>query len=159
MCVLSTLCGNVDKHSPFDIYIYIITMAMPWASSSSSSIACAQVIRLAHSGRRSSCCLDLGFLWFLLLWWWIPLFPLGFLHRLRIVCCIQLFHFFVLFWGSLVGYALGFLGFYGRICTEGLVHSFFCGLLLPLDWLIEQLYLSLLTSTSSSKNNIKAQME
>ena len=21
MCVLSTLCGNVDKHSPFDIYI------------------------------------------------------------------------------------------------------------------------------------------
>ena len=23
MCVLSTLCGNVDKkHSPFDIYIY-----------------------------------------------------------------------------------------------------------------------------------------
>ena len=22
-CVLSTLCGNVDKHSPFDIYIYI----------------------------------------------------------------------------------------------------------------------------------------
>ena len=23
MCVLSTLCGNVDKHSPFDIYIYI----------------------------------------------------------------------------------------------------------------------------------------
>ena len=24
MCVLSTLCGNVDKHSPFDIYIYII---------------------------------------------------------------------------------------------------------------------------------------
>ena len=23
MSVLSTLCGNVDKHSPFDIYIYI----------------------------------------------------------------------------------------------------------------------------------------
>ena len=23
MCVLSTLCGNVDKHRPFDIYIYI----------------------------------------------------------------------------------------------------------------------------------------
>ena len=23
MCVLSTLCGNVNKHSPFDIYIYI----------------------------------------------------------------------------------------------------------------------------------------
>ena len=23
MCVLSTLCGNVDKHSPFDIYIYM----------------------------------------------------------------------------------------------------------------------------------------
>ena len=23
MCVLSTLCGNDDKHSPFDIYIYI----------------------------------------------------------------------------------------------------------------------------------------
>ena len=23
MCVLSPLCGNVDKHSPFDIYIYI----------------------------------------------------------------------------------------------------------------------------------------
>ena len=23
MCVLSTLCGNVDKHSPFDIYIDI----------------------------------------------------------------------------------------------------------------------------------------
>ena len=23
MCVLSTLCGNVDKHSPFDWYIYI----------------------------------------------------------------------------------------------------------------------------------------
>ena len=23
ICVLSTLCGNVDKHSPFDIYIYI----------------------------------------------------------------------------------------------------------------------------------------
>ena len=23
MCVLSTFCGNVDKHSPFDIYIYI----------------------------------------------------------------------------------------------------------------------------------------
>ena len=23
MCVLSTLCGNVDKHSTFDIYIYI----------------------------------------------------------------------------------------------------------------------------------------
>ena len=23
MCVLSTLCGNVDIHSPFDIYIYI----------------------------------------------------------------------------------------------------------------------------------------
>ena len=23
MCVLSTLCGNVDKYSPFDIYIYI----------------------------------------------------------------------------------------------------------------------------------------
>ena len=23
MCVLSTPCGNVDKHSPFDIYIYI----------------------------------------------------------------------------------------------------------------------------------------
>ena len=23
MCVLSTLYGNVDKHSPFDIYIYI----------------------------------------------------------------------------------------------------------------------------------------
>ena len=23
MCVLSTLCGNVDKHSPFDTYIYI----------------------------------------------------------------------------------------------------------------------------------------
>ena len=23
MCVLSTLCGNVDKHSPFDIYIYL----------------------------------------------------------------------------------------------------------------------------------------
>ena len=23
MCVLSTLCGNVEKHSPFDIYIYI----------------------------------------------------------------------------------------------------------------------------------------
>ena len=23
MCVLSTLCGNVDKHSPFDIYISI----------------------------------------------------------------------------------------------------------------------------------------
>ena len=22
MCVLSPLCGNVDKHSPFDIYIY-----------------------------------------------------------------------------------------------------------------------------------------
>ena len=23
MCVLSTLCGNVDKHSPFYIYIYV----------------------------------------------------------------------------------------------------------------------------------------
>ena len=23
MCVLSTLCGNVDKHSPFDIYICV----------------------------------------------------------------------------------------------------------------------------------------
>ena len=23
MCVLSNICGNVDKHSPFDIYIYI----------------------------------------------------------------------------------------------------------------------------------------
>ena len=26
MCVLSTLCGKVDKHSPFDIYIYIYIM-------------------------------------------------------------------------------------------------------------------------------------
>ena len=25
MCVLSTLCANVDKHSPFDIYIYIVS--------------------------------------------------------------------------------------------------------------------------------------
>ena len=25
MCVLSTLCGNVDKHSPFDIHMYIYT--------------------------------------------------------------------------------------------------------------------------------------
>ena len=23
MCVLSTLCGNIDKHSPFDIWIYV----------------------------------------------------------------------------------------------------------------------------------------
>ena len=23
MCVLSTLCGNIDKHSAFDIYVYI----------------------------------------------------------------------------------------------------------------------------------------
>ena len=28
MCVLSTLCGNVDKHSPFDIYIYIYNIYM-----------------------------------------------------------------------------------------------------------------------------------
>ena len=26
MCVLSTLCGNVNKHSPFDIYIHTIYM-------------------------------------------------------------------------------------------------------------------------------------
>ena len=26
MCVLSTLCGNVDKHGSFDIYIYIYTV-------------------------------------------------------------------------------------------------------------------------------------
>ena len=36
MCVLSTLCGNVDKHSPFDIYryIYIYQFAakMPYSS-------------------------------------------------------------------------------------------------------------------------------
>ena len=31
MCVLSTLCGNVDKHSPFDIYIYIFqTQKLTW---------------------------------------------------------------------------------------------------------------------------------
>ena len=30
MCVLSTLCGNVDKHSPFDIYIYIYTYTYIW---------------------------------------------------------------------------------------------------------------------------------
>ena len=29
MCVLSTLCGNVDKHSPFDIYIYIYIYITP----------------------------------------------------------------------------------------------------------------------------------
>ena len=35
MCVLSTLCGNVDKHSPFDIYIiyiYIIVEKIPNSS-------------------------------------------------------------------------------------------------------------------------------
>ena len=30
MCVLSTLCGNVDKHSPFDIYIYIYISVFVW---------------------------------------------------------------------------------------------------------------------------------
>ena len=28
MCVLSTLWGNVDKHSPFDIYVYIYTYSI-----------------------------------------------------------------------------------------------------------------------------------
>ena len=35
MCVLSTLCGNVDKHSPFDfiyIYIYIYISLERWGS-------------------------------------------------------------------------------------------------------------------------------
>ena len=29
MCVLSTVCGNVDKHSPFHIYIYIYMYIYP----------------------------------------------------------------------------------------------------------------------------------
>ena len=31
MCVLSTLCGNVDKYSPFDIYIYIYLFIKYWS--------------------------------------------------------------------------------------------------------------------------------
>ena len=32
MCVLSTLCGNVDKQIPFDIYRYIYTYTQMFVS-------------------------------------------------------------------------------------------------------------------------------
>ena len=42
MCVLSTLCGNVDKHSPFDIYIYIyILPGMSGGKRTLSAITCS----------------------------------------------------------------------------------------------------------------------
>ena len=75
----------------------------------SSSIACAQVIRVAHSGWRSSCCVDSGFLAFLLLRWYFPTGFSGCRGLLQIFCYSLFSHGVFLFPGSLAGYVAGFL--------------------------------------------------
>ena len=109
--------------------------------SNSSSCAHAQVIRVAHSGSRSSCKVDLGFVGFLLSLLCFLRPPSGGLFRLRIFCCIRFYPSFGLFWGSPVGCVLGFLRFSCRICIGNLFHGFSCSLilslasmLLPLVW-------------------------
>ena len=103
----------------------------PCSSSSSSSIACAQVIRVAHSGWRSSCYVYSGFLAFLLFRWYFPTGFSGCRDFLQIFCCTLFSHGVFLFPGSLAGYVAGFL-FVGRIaCRIGLGHIRFCSLLKP----------------------------
>ena len=100
-------------------------------SSSSSSIAYAQVIRVAHSGWRSSCYVDSGFLAFLLFQWYFLTGFSGCRGLLQILCCILFSHGVFIFPGNLAGYVAGFL-FVGRIaCRIGLSHIRFCSLLVP----------------------------
>ena len=48
MCVLSTLCGNVDKHSPFDIYIYIYIILSYLMTGSMSPVAIGDANTVAN---------------------------------------------------------------------------------------------------------------
>ena len=97
--------------------------------SCSSICACAQVIRVAHSGWRSSCYVADALLSILQFWWFHFLFLLAVRCLLRIFCCIWSFLSFFLFWCSPVGYVLGFH------CTcriVGCFHTVFCSFLSPL---------------------------
>ena len=96
-----------------------------------SGIACAQVIRVAHSGWRSSCYVDSGFLAFLLLRWYFPIGFSGCRGLLQIVCCILFSHGVFLFPGSLAGYVAGFLFVVRIACRVGLGHIRFCSLPWP----------------------------
>ena len=106
------------------------------APGSSSSCAHAQVIRVAHSGSRSSCMVDLGFVGFLLSLLCFLRFPSGGLFCLRIFCCIRFYPSFGLFFGSPVGCVLGFLRFSCRICIGDLFRGFSCSLILSLAWML-----------------------
>ena len=96
---------------------------------------------MAHSGSRSSCKVDFGFVGFLLSLLYFLRFPSGVQFRLRILCCIRFFPSFGLFLGSPVGCVLGFLRFSCRICIGDLFRGVSCSLilslasmLLPLVW-------------------------
>ena len=73
---------------------------LPPSGRSSSICACAQVIRMAHSGWRSSCCVADALLSILQFWWFHLLFLLRVQCLLRICCCIRSFLSSFLFWCS-----------------------------------------------------------
>ena len=64
MCVLSTLCGNVDKHSPFDIYIYIYIHMLDPPNSIRFRQASSQLRRIYQI-----------WTWYVVTWWYLlPMF-------------------------------------------------------------------------------------
>ena len=104
--------------------------------SSSSSGAFAQVIRVAHSGVRSSCRVDLGFVGFLLIWWFLRRLFLGFLYFLQISFHSWFFHTFFRFWCILGWCVLGFLYSLCRTCTGWYFPDLFCNFLSPLSLML-----------------------
>ena len=110
--------------------------AIAGSSSSSSSGAFAQVIRVAHSGVRSSCRVDLGFVGFLLIWWFLRRLFLGFLYFLQISFHSWFFHSFFGFWCILGWCVLGFLYSLCRTCTGWYFPDLFCNFLSPLSLML-----------------------
>ena len=107
-----------------------------WGWGSSSSGAFAQVIRVAHSGVRSSCRVDLGFVVFLLIWWFLRRLFLGFLYFLQISFHSWFFHSFFWFWCILGWCVLGFLYSLCRTCTGWYFPDLFCNFLSPLSLML-----------------------
>ena len=99
---------------------------------SSSICACAQVIRVAHSGWRSSCYVADALLGILLFWWFHLLFLLAVRCLLQIFCCIWSFLSIFLFWCNPVGCVLGFHCSFHRTCIVGCSNTVFCSFLSPL---------------------------
>ena len=48
MCLLSTLCGSVDKHSPFDTYIYIYTNTYTYSEAHRTGPPLDQIYHILH---------------------------------------------------------------------------------------------------------------